>query len=114
MTRSEMLKHLGLTDEEFQNLLLKFRVFYASLTASERAVVNRLIPKFKHVAGLFGGDVSRDDMKKFLAPETPPSPVGAAPPPAPPPPPSGVTAFGQNGINQITNGDGDGNGNGGQ
>jgi len=106
MTRAELLKQLGLTDEELSTLVLKFRVFYASLTAPERAVVDRLLPRFRHAAGLFGGDVTRDELKVLIAPP----PTVAAPAPSPAPGTAG--AFGQNGLNQITNGDGDGNGNG--
>lgn len=108
MDRTKLLEHLGLSNDDLNNLLLKFRVFYASLTDKERAVVDRLLPKFKHAAALFGGDISRDDLKRLLAP----------PPPPPPPPgiqaPGGGTAgaFGQNGVNNITNGNGDGNGDG--
>ena len=110
MTHPEMLKQLGLTDEVLQNLLLKFRVFYASLTPEESAVVDRLMPRFKRVATLFGGDFTRDEMRTLLAP--PPSPSPSPSPGGGPIPVAGaVGAFGQNGINQITNpGDGDGNG----
>lgn len=106
MTRSDFLQQLGLTDEDLSNLLLKFRVFYASLTEQESVVVNRLLPHFKHASALFGGRITKDELKTLLAPPPPPPP----PPGVAPPPEGAAGAFGQNGINQITNGDGNGNG----
>ena len=108
MTHPEMLRQLGLTDEVLQNLLLKFRVFYASLAPEESAIVDRLMPRFNRVAALFSGVVTPDEMKTLLAP--PPSPSPSPSPGGGPIPVAGaVGAFGQNGINQITNpGDGGG------
>jgi hypothetical protein len=65
-------------------------------------VVNHALPNFKQAAGLFGSDITRDDMKTLLSP---------LPAPGEPAPIGGGTAgaFGNDGINQITNGDGDGN-----
>lgn len=111
MTRSDFLKQLGLTDLQLSNLVLKFRVFYASLTEQEAGLVNRLLPNFKRVAGVFGGDITKDELKSLLAPPppAPPPPPSPGAPAVPAPPTAGVAgAFGQNGINQITNGDGNG------
>ena len=109
MTHPEMLRQLGLTDEALQNLLIKFRVFYASLTAEESAIVDRLMPRFNRVASLFAGDFTRDEMRTL--PRSPSSSPSPSPSPGGGPiPVAGVAgAFGQNGINQITN-PGDGNG----
>ena len=102
MDNAEMLKQLGLSPDDFNNLLLKFRVFYGSLTDSELKVVNRLLPTFSQAAALFGGKIDRDQLRRLLAPPPPPSP-----PPAPSPGGGGQAgasgSFGQSGINQIPN-----------
>jgi hypothetical protein len=95
MTRSEMCKRLGLTEHEFNHLLEKFREFYGNLNAAQQAVVNRAVPKFEQNAAVLGGDITRDELKRFLAP--PNQAAGQAP--------SGVAAFTQNGLNQLSNGD---------
>ena len=74
MDNAEMLKQLGLSPDDFNNLLLKFRVFYGSLTDSELKVVNRLLPTFSQAAALFGGKIDRDQLRRLLAPPPPPSP----------------------------------------
>ena len=103
MDPTELLKQLGLSQDDFNNLLLKFRVFYGSLTESEAKVVNRLLPTFQHAAALFGGKIDRDELRRLLAPPPPP-------PPSPSPggggqaPTGGASGtFGQSGINQIPN-----------
>jgi hypothetical protein len=117
MDPKELLAQLNLSEPEFNILLLKFRVFYASLTESEAAVVNRLLPRFETAAALFSGTISRDDLKKLLMAPPALAPIPPAPthppapgPPSPTPPPKRGTAgaFGQSGINQIPNGDGNG------
>jgi hypothetical protein len=106
MTRPDLLKRLNLDEEDFSNLVLKFRVFYASLNENEAAVVNRLLPNFKRVVGIFGGDITRDELKTLLAPP-PPAPAAPSPGDGGQIPAGGASgAFGQNGLNQITNGDG--------
>jgi|HubBroStandDraft_2_1064218.scaffolds.fasta_scaffold238069_2 hypothetical protein len=109
MEPSELLKQLGLSPDDLNNLLLKFRVFYGSLTESEAKVVNRLLPTFQHAAALFGGKIDRDDLRRLLL--VPPSP--ASPPPSrggggAQAPAGGGGPFGQSGINQIPNGGGSG------
>jgi len=104
MTRSEFLRHVGLTDSDFNGLLDQFRSFYGSLNAAQQAVVNRAVPHFKQAAAIIGGDITKDQLKSFLAP-----PPGAVATSSGAPAPGGtVFAATQNGLNQITNGDGNG------
>jgi hypothetical protein len=95
MTRDEMLKRMGLTDHEFRSLVEKFREFYGHLNPAQQAVVHHALPRFEQAIGLFGHDIKKTDVKMMLrtADDS-----------------GGGGGFGQNGINQITNGDsGDGN-----
>lgn len=93
MTHKEMLKRMGLTEEEFRDLLTKFRHFYDLLNANQKAVVTRSLPTLEAAARSFGPDVSVEDMQELLG-------ADAA---------GGV--FGSNVLGQQTNGDDD-NGNG--
>src|ERR1700759_3731921 len=101
MDTTELLKQLGLSQDDFNNLLRKFRVFYGSLADSEVKVVNRLLPTFQHAAALFGGKIDRDELRRLLAPPPPPSPSPGGGGQAPTGGASGT--FGQSGINQIPN-----------
>ena len=70
MTRAEMLKRIGLTEEQFQQLLRKFGAFYAPLGPSEKAVVNRALPTLRRAARAFGRDVTTEDLRELLKPPT--------------------------------------------
>lgn len=100
MTRSEMLTQLGLTDNDFNDLLTKFRSFYGNLNASQQAVVNRMMPKLKRTTAILGGTVTPAELKTFIA-----SPPAPAPIPGGGGPTGTVFAASQNGLNQITNPD---------
>jgi len=93
MTHDEMLKRTGLTEHEFKHMLTAFRAFYGSLNAKEKAVVNRALPTLEQALKALGGDMDVDDFQVLLS-----SGGGTS------------GAFGQDGINQITNG-GSGKGN---
>jgi len=66
MTRAEMLKSMGLTEDEFRQLLVKFGVFYASLRPNQRAVVNRALPSLRRAARSLGRDVASEDLREML------------------------------------------------
>jgi hypothetical protein len=67
-------------------------------------VVNRAVPHFKQASAIIGGDITKDELKSFLAP-----PASAAPSSAGTITPTGtVFAATQNGLNQISNGNGNG------
>jgi hypothetical protein len=94
MTREEMLKRMGLTDHEFRHLVEKFREFYGHLNPAQQAVVHHALPRFEQAIGLFGHDIKKTDVKMMLTADDS----------------GGGGSFGQNGINQITNGGSDGGG----
>jgi hypothetical protein len=70
MTRNEMLKRMKLTDEEFKDLILKFKAFQKSLNKNQRAVVKLSLPKASAAAKTFGDDVTAKDLKRVFGTES--------------------------------------------
>jgi hypothetical protein len=66
MTRDEMLKRMKLTDEEFKDLIHKFRNFNNSLNEHQREVVTRSLPTVAVAAKSFGPDVTAGELEKLL------------------------------------------------
>ena len=69
MTREEMLKKMGLTQEELKDLLLKLAQLRASLNDRQRAVLDRSLPTHSAAATTFGADVTAGDLEKALSDE---------------------------------------------
>ncbi len=93
MTHGEMLKRMGLTEDEFTQLLMKFRVFYASLSPAQKAVVNRTLPTLRRAARSLGSGVTAPDLRVLLTTGTTDSNAGT---------------FGQDGYDWLLNqGNGD-------
>jgi hypothetical protein len=67
MTRDEMLRKLGLTNEEFKDLIHKLERLHQSLTESQRAVFVRSFPTAASAAASFGSDVSADQLQRLFA-----------------------------------------------
>jgi len=67
MTRDEMLKKLGITNEEFKDLVHKLEKLYLSLTESQRVVFVRSFPTAASAAASFGKDVTSDQLQRLFA-----------------------------------------------
>ncbi len=70
MNQEEMLKELGLSREEFNDLLAKFRTFMASLDERQHATVRRSLPDMAEALASFGGDATPDDLRKLFEEES--------------------------------------------
>jgi hypothetical protein len=69
MTREEMLKKMGLTHEELNDLLHKFRNFESSLNENQRAVVTQSLPTAAAAAKSFGPDISAHELERLIKPD---------------------------------------------
>ena len=75
MTQEELLKELGLSHKELQELLAKIGTFLASLDERQQAVVKRSLPPLADAVKTFGPDVSADDLRKLFEGASPLPPV---------------------------------------
>jgi Ca2+-binding EF-hand superfamily protein len=66
MTRDEMLRKMGLTEEQFRNLRQSFGAFYAKLSPEEKKVVDRTLPSLRRAARSLGPDVTENDLRELL------------------------------------------------
>jgi hypothetical protein len=78
MTREEMLNRMGLTSEEFKDLMLKLAQLRAALNDRQRAVLDRSLPTHSTAAKTFGADVTAGDLQKLLKAEQEGGFAGAA------------------------------------
>jgi hypothetical protein len=67
MTHDEMLKRLGLSDEELKELLQKFDKFHKSLNDRQRAVIDRSLPTTAATAKTFGATVTPAHLQKLFS-----------------------------------------------
>ena len=67
MTRDEMLKRLGLSDEELKDLLHKFVKFHKSLNDHQKAVIDRSLPTTAAAAKTFGATVTPAHLQKLFS-----------------------------------------------
>jgi hypothetical protein len=61
-----MLDRIGLTDEEFKDLVQKFQTFHESLNPVQRAAVKRSLPNSAAIAATFGPDVTPEHLGQLL------------------------------------------------
>ena len=66
MNREELLKELGLSEAEFQDLLQKFDAFFASLDENQQAVVSRSLPSTADVLATLGPGANEADLQKLF------------------------------------------------
>jgi division protein CdvB (Snf7/Vps24/ESCRT-III family) len=66
MNREELLKALGLSDQEFRELLDKFNVFLSSLDKNQQAVVRRSLPTIGQALHALKPDVTAADLEEFF------------------------------------------------
>jgi hypothetical protein len=72
MEHSEMLKKLGLTKEQFHDLVRKHAAFVNSLDDHQRAVVRSSSPSVAEAAASFGPDAKPEDLQRLLDEAKPP------------------------------------------
>ena len=66
MTREEMLKRSGLNEEEFRDLVAKFKSFHNSLNPAQRAAVDRWLPSAERIAASFGPALTKERLAQNL------------------------------------------------
>jgi hypothetical protein len=71
MTDDELLKAMGLSDEELRDLLARTDAFFQELGRSERKVVKETMPSIAEAAKTFGRDVTPAELTKFLKARAP-------------------------------------------
>ena len=67
MNREELLDALGLSSEEFHDLLKKFDAFFSSLDKNQQVVVKRSLPTVAQALAALKPDVSEAELQKFFA-----------------------------------------------
>jgi len=88
MTREEMLKRLGLTKAENDDLMNKLGKFLVTLNPQQKKVFMNLMPKSQDVVKSFGPGVTVEDLETLATPTALAAGVAffAFQPPPPPPP----------------------------
>jgi hypothetical protein len=66
MTHDEMLKKLGLNEQQFRDLLARLHDLMLSLDPQQRIVVTSSLPTLAEAARSFGPNVSESDLEEFL------------------------------------------------
>lgn len=77
MTREEMLKKSGLTEQEFKELVDKFKNFLSSLNSAQRAAVDRWLPSAERIAASFGPALTKAKLAQNLGTEDAPESASA-------------------------------------
>ena len=67
MTHEEFLYQLGLSREEFRDLLQKFSYFLGTLNEAQKDAVRRSNPTIAEAARSFGPEVTPEELEKILA-----------------------------------------------
>jgi hypothetical protein len=75
MKREELLKALGLSSEEFHDLLGKFNSFLNSLNKNQQEVMRRSLPTIGQALHALRPDVSEKDLEEFFRDEQENMPV---------------------------------------
>jgi hypothetical protein len=66
MNDEEMLRALGLSASQLQDLLQKFRKFLQSLDEQQRQVVMRSLPTLTEGVNAFGGNANESDLVRLF------------------------------------------------
>jgi hypothetical protein len=67
MTKQEFLEGLGLSSEEFRDLMQKFGDFVESLNEAQQGVVRRSMPTVAETSRSFGPKMTPKDLERVLA-----------------------------------------------
>jgi len=65
MTHKQMLKKLGLTEDEHRDLVTKFAAFHSSLNENQRRVVRHSMPTAEQAAKSFGRGVTAEHIERL-------------------------------------------------
>ncbi len=71
MTRDEMLRELGLTQEQLKDLLKRHSDFMNSLDAAQKALVKSWSPSLEAAARSFGPGATAHDVQNLINHATP-------------------------------------------
>jgi hypothetical protein len=63
MDRKEMLKKMGLSENQLKHLLETFRHFYQGLEPAEKAVIRRSLPTLEEAARSFDHGIKAGDLE---------------------------------------------------
>ncbi|HSY36477.1 MAG TPA: hypothetical protein VK814_12055 [Acidobacteriaceae bacterium] len=66
MTKREFLDQLGLSSEEFRDLMQKFVYFLEPLNEAQRDAVRRSMPTIAEAASSLGPDLTQDQLGEIL------------------------------------------------
>ena len=66
MTRKEMLERSGLTEEDFTDLVHKFKTFFHSLNKPQREAIERSLPTTTEAAASFGPAVTSEELGRLF------------------------------------------------
>jgi hypothetical protein len=66
MDREEMLKQMGVTNEEFKDFLRKYHHFVKTLDAAQLDLLNRSLPTMREAITAFGPDVDPVELIKLF------------------------------------------------
>jgi hypothetical protein len=75
MNRDQLLKHLGLSAHQLDDLLKKFHDFFNSLDEQQKHVVRRSVPSLKDASDSFGTAVNEHELLELLHGEAEKKPV---------------------------------------
>ena len=66
MNREDMLKQLGISHDQLQDLFQKFEAFLASLNPQQQQIVKFSLPTVKEAVEAFGGDATESDLMNLF------------------------------------------------
>jgi len=62
MNREDMLKQLGISHDQLQDLFQKFEAFFNSLDQQQQQVVKTSLPTVEEAVQAFGAEATQDDL----------------------------------------------------
>ena len=62
MKHEDMLKQLGVSHDQLQDLFRKFEAFFNSLDAQQQQVVKKSLPTVEEAVQAFGAEATQDDL----------------------------------------------------
>lgn len=66
MNQADMLKQLGISLEQFNDLFQKFQAFFNSLDDQQKQVLQASLPTLKEAADAFGPGVNESDLLQLF------------------------------------------------
>jgi hypothetical protein len=75
MNQADMLKQLGVSQQQLQELLQKFQTFFNSLDSQQQQVVKTSLPSVSQAVAAFGPDATEADLLALFQADTQHPPV---------------------------------------